>query len=360
MAQIRLNRIAKRFGDDSYAVQPTDLVIGDGEFLSLLGPSGCGKTTTLRMIAGLENPTEGEILFDDTRVDLLPPGKRNVAMVFQNYALYPHLTVRGNLEYPLRKRGVAKAERDQKVSRTAETLHISELLDRRPRQLSGGQQQRVALGRALIRDPQAFLFDEPLSNLDAQLRSVMRTEISRLHNSIRKTMIYVTHDQVEAMTMSDRIVVMYRGNVQQVGTPQEIYARPANRFVASFVGSPSMNFIEGRTAVVDGKPVFLSSDGAVKLGLCPSAARSGERPSVLGVRPEHITVGSGGISAIVSLVEDLGHEKQLVLRIGDCDVRARAAPSVRLDTGERASVGFDPDALHFFDPSGSRIDFRQD
>jgi ABC-type sugar transport system ATPase subunit len=359
MAEIRLNGIAKRFGNDVYALHPTDLTIRNGEFLTLLGPSGCGKTTTLRMIAGLEDPSAGEIHFDEKRIDRLTPGKRNVAMVFQNYALYPHMTVRGNLEYPLKKRGVPQDQRARQVQRTAEILHIGELLERRPRQLSGGQQQRVALGRAMIRDPAVFLFDEPLSNLDAQLRAVMRAELTRLHDEISKTMVYVTHDQLEAMTMSDRIVVLYLGRIQQVGTPKEIYSRPANRFVASFVGTPAMNFIDGRIARDGGDFSVALMDGASAALAVGTAGLEDGRAVVAGVRPEHITIGGGGIPARVTLVEDLGHEAQVSLRVGSSDFIARAPAGIRLGIGETLAIGFEPSAVHLFDPAdGIRIETR--
>ena len=359
MAEIRLKGIAKKFGSDVFALHPTDLVINDGEFLTLLGPSGCGKTTTLRMIAGLEEPTDGEIHFDEKRIDRLAPGKRNVAMVFQNYALYPHLTVRGNLEYPLKKRGVPQEQRTRQVQRTAEILHIGELLERRPRQLSGGQQQRVALGRAMIRDPSVFLFDEPLSNLDAQLRSVMRAELTRLHGEIRKTMVYVTHDQLEAMTMSDRIVVLYLGRIQQVGTPQEIYSRPANRFVASFVGTPSMNFIDASlTGDSNARHLALPVGVSATLDVGSLDLADGQ-PVVAGVRPEHITIGQGGIPATVTLVEDLGHEAQVSFRIDETPFIARAAAGMRARPGDAIEVGFMPAAIHLFDPAtGVRIETR--
>ena len=350
MAEIRLTGLAKRFAGDAFAVHPTDLTVRDGEFLTLLGPSGCGKTTTLRMLAGLEDPTAGTIHFGDTRVDRLAAGRRNIAMVFQNYALYPHLSVRGNLEYPLKKRGVAREERTARVERTAGILHISELLDRRPRQLSGGQQQRVALGRAMIREPEVFLFDEPLSNLDAQLRTVMRTELIRLHTAVGRTMIYVTHDQLEAMTMSDRIVVMLKGRIQQVGPPHEVYARPANRFVASFVGTPAMNLMDGSIREENGASVFATDDGAVRLPL--PGVEAGTRAAI-GVRPEHVRLGDGVIAATVDTVEDLGHEMQFLLRVGNTELRARAPSETRLKVGEPVPISFAPGAVHVFGEDGA-------
>ncbi|MGG5823065.1 ABC transporter ATP-binding protein [Falsiroseomonas sp. HW251] len=348
MTEIRLRGVRKEFPGGAVAVQDLDLTIADGEFLTLLGPSGCGKTTTLRMIAGLEMLSAGEIHFDSERVDRLPPSKRNIAMVFQNYALYPHLTVRGNLEYPLKRRGVPAGERPAMIDRTAKLLHIDELLDRRPRQLSGGQQQRVALGRAMIRDPAVFLFDEPLSNLDAQLRSTMRTELIRLHARLGNTMVFVTHDQLEAMTMSTRIAVMYRGLLQQVGTPAEIYGRPANRFVAGFVGTPAMNFWDA--TLTEG---LLRSAALTDLPLAGVAASG---PVAAGIRPEHILLGEGPATAEVAVVEALGHETLVLLSVGDQEFTVRAPAESALRPGEVVPFALKADRIHLFDPaSGARL-----
>ncbi|UFN49275.1 ATP-binding cassette domain-containing protein [Roseomonas sp. OT10] len=341
MSEIRLEGVQKRYAGGAVAVQGLDLTIAEGEFLTLLGPSGCGKTTTLRMIAGLETLSAGQIRFGAQRVDTLPPAKRNIAMVFQNYALYPHLTVRGNLEYPLRKRGVPTSERQAMIDRTARLLHIDELLDRRPRQLSGGQQQRVALGRAMIRDPAVFLFDEPLSNLDAQLRSVMRAELIRLHARLRRTMVYVTHDQLEAMTMSTRIAVMFKGELQQVGTPAEIYGRPANRFVAGFVGTPAMNFWDATLA--DG---VLRGPALADIAL-PEARGGG--PVLAGIRSEHIALGEGPDRGEVLVVEALGHETLVILSAGGTELTVRAPADLPLRPGEVVPFAVQPGRLHLFD-----------
>ena len=333
MAAIRTEALRKAFPDGTVALRGLDLVVAQGEFLTLLGPSGCGKSTTLRMLAGLEAPTAGRIAFDGVRVDGWGPARRNVAMVFQNYALYPHMTVRGNLEYPLRKRGVPRTERIARVARTAASLHLEPLLNRRPRQLSGGQQQRVALGRAMIRDPSVFLLDEPLSNLDAQLRTAMRAELVRIHRETGCTMVYVTHDQLEAMTMSDRIAVMRGGKLQQVGTPDAIYRAPANRFVAGFVGTPAMNFLPARL-VVAGAP----------------------EDAVAGVRPEHVRLGGPGAWE-VARVEPTGHETLVTVRAPHgAEVVARVPAPFSFHPGAPVDVAFDPGHVHLFDDrTGERL-----
>jgi len=352
MTAITLKGLAKRFGQSNYSLQPTDLTIADGEFLTLLGPSGCGKTTTLRMIAGLESPSEGEIWFGNQRVDVIAPGQRNIAMVFQNYALYPHLTVRGNLAYPLKKRRVPVHEHDGKIGLAAEMLRITELLDRKPRELSGGQQQRVALGRAMIRDPNVFLFDEPLSNLDAQLRTAMRAELMRLHKALGKTMVYVTHDQLEAMTMSDRIVILNGGKIQQVGTPADVYKRPANQFVASFVGTPAINFFDATVSGNTDAACLRTAWGTIQL---KTTSLELGRKVVVGVRPENIVVGQGNIVAQVKLVENLGHEIQLVLRLGYDEFTVRAAPTATVSVGENVAIAIDSEAIHLFEPSSGNL-----
>jgi multiple sugar transport system ATP-binding protein len=355
LTQITLTGVQKKFGADVYAVENLDLVIAKGEFLTLLGPSGCGKTTTLRMIAGLETLTAGEIRFNDKRIDELAPGQRNVAMVFQNYALYPHLNVRGNLEYPLKKRGVPRDQRQTMVAATAKMLQIEELLDRRPRQLSGGQQQRVALGRAMIRDPAVFLFDEPLSNLDAQLRATMRAELVRLHQRLGKTMVYVTHDQLEAMTMSTRIAVMYKGRLQQIDTPAAIYNRPANRFVAGFVGTPTMNFVAGKFVEGQAGLEFKSSLlPAIAVGGL-AGARAGMEVEV-GFRSEHVALGQGTAAAEVSVIEALGHETLVLLTAGADEIVVRTRPDIQLRVGEKTRFDVATDQLHFFAKTdGNRI-----
>ncbi|WP_291296776.1 ABC transporter ATP-binding protein [Elioraea sp.] len=360
MANVVLSNVQKRFADGTIAVHDFSLEVEDGEFLTFLGPSGCGKTTTLRMVAGLETPSAGTIHFGNRRIDDLEPGERNVAMVFQSYALYPHMTVGENLAYPLRKRGVPKPERDTRVAATAKLLQIEPLLARRPKQLSGGQQQRVALGRAIIRDPDVFLLDEPLSNLDATLRAYMRAELVQLHRRIGKTMIYVTHDQVEAMTMSTRIAVMHQGRLQQVGPPSEVYERPLNRFVASFVGTPAINFIDGRISATGDGLAFVG-DGLVfpiadQVG---GAESGGGRPVVAGIRPEDVTIGGGQPGqgdAEVLVVEPLGHETLVVLRVGTSQVVARAPARSDVTPGQRLPFSINRQRVHLFDAAtGDRL-----
>jgi len=289
MGTLTFNDVTKLFGDAA-AVQRVTMEAADGEFVVLVGPSGCGKTTLLRMAAGLERPTSGEILMDGERLNERPPRERNVAMVFQDYALYPHMTVFQNMSFPLEARRMPKAEIRSRVRKVAATIGLGELLDRRPRELSGGQRQRVAMGRAIVREPEAFLFDEPLSNLDAKLRVQMRAEIRQLCKRLGTTSLYVTHDQVEAMTMADRIVVLNAGRVQQIGAPEEVYQRPANRFVAGFIGSPAMNFISGEVARSGEDWALVSGDGQLALP-AQLANRAGTGYVCLGIRPEAFEVG---------------------------------------------------------------------
>src|ERR1700709_2754461 len=286
MANVSINNVGKYYGAVE-VLKGVSVDIADGEFVILVGPSGCGKSTLLRMIAGLEDISSGEVEIGNRVVNDLPPKARDIAMVFQNYALYPHMTVAQNMAFSLKLAHVPKQEIETKVNRAAEILGLQSLLDRHPRQLSGGQRQRVAMGRAIVRDPQVFLFDEPLSNLDAKLRVAMRTEIKELHQRLRTTTVYVTHDQIEAMTMADKIVVMHDGIVEQMGTPLELYDRPANQFVAGFIGSPSMNFISG-SVKSNGSASFEGPNG-VKLPLASAPANSEGQPAVYGVRPEHFT-----------------------------------------------------------------------
>lgn len=332
MGNITLQRVTKTFGE--LAVIPSiDLEIADGEFAVFVGPSGCGKSTLLRLIAGLEDATSGTILIDGEDATALPPAKRGLSMVFQSYALYPHMSVRANIAFPLKMARLPAAEIETKVLAAAKTLNLTDYLDRKPRQLSGGQRQRVAIGRAIVRQPEAFLFDEPLSNLDAALRVQMRLEISELHQALGTTMIYVTHDQVEAMTMADKIVVLNRGNIEQVGSPLDLYRRPDNLFVAGFIGSPKMNFITG--------PV------ATEMGC-----------HTLGVRPEHIVVSaSGGFwSGTVGVAEHLGSDTYLHVHtknLGTLTVRTGG----EILFGHGDTVGLTPDmaSLHKFDDKGRAI-----
>lgn len=343
MATVSLERLTKTFDGGSVAVDDVSLEVADGEFLVLVGPSGCGKTTALRMIAGLEEPTSGRVRIGGRDVTDLAPGARDVAMVFQNYALYPHLTVRENIGFGLRVRRTPRAEMEQKVRAAAELLSIGELLGRRPAQLSGGQRQRVALARAIVREPQVFLFDEPLSNLDAQVRAHTRAELVRLHRELGVTMIYVTHDQVEAMTMAERVAVMHRGRVEQLAPPLALYRRPTSLFVASFIGSPSINRFEGR---VEGERFI----GAVAATVhAPSIARA-----TLAVRPEHLrldTLGDG--MATVTLVEPLGPETlvRVALDAGP-EAIARLDGGCTLAIGARVGVRIAPDAGLVFDERG--------
>ncbi len=342
--EVRFDGVQKAFGD-AFAVRDLNLIIAGGEFVSLLGPSGCGKTTTLRMLAGLEFPTAGDISIGGRVVNDVAPGARDIAMVFQSYALYPHMTVAENIAYPLKKRGVAKAERAVRVAQVAETLQLGTLLARKPRQLSGGQQQRVALGRALVRDPRVFLLDEPLSNLDAKLRSHMRAELVELHRRLGRTFVYVTHDQLEAMTMSDRIAVMHEGVLQQFGTPSDVYERPANLFVAGFIGSPGMSLLRGEAQ--DG----LFQHPAVTLRIDAAG------PMVLGIRPEDVILGTGPFTARIRLVEPTGHEQIVALDLPGGDaLTARAPPDMALRAGDTLAWGLRAQRLHMFDaPKGTRL-----
>jgi len=351
MSSVRLGGIGKIYQDRGrtrVAVEDVNLVIADGEFVVLVGPSGCGKSTTLRMIAGLESISGGELRIGDRVVNDVPAKDRDVAMVFQNYALYPYMTVFENMAFSLKLRGLARGEIDSRVRQAAGVLKIEALLEHRPRQLSGGEQQRVALGRAIVRQPSVFLFDEPLSNLDAKLRVQMRREIARLHRTLGATMIYVTHDQAEAMTLGDRIVVMRDGKVQQVDTPLAVYRAPRNTFVAGFIGSPPMNLIEGEIAS-DGGTHFRGGGGALTIALS-SAVRPG--PVILGVRPEDVhpdPAPGAELRLRVDLVEPLGQELLVYASAGGQDLTVRLPPSAAAQAGQEISLGVDPARLHFFD-----------
>ena len=346
MADVVLFNVNKKFGTFT-AVDELNLDIKQGEFVSLLGPSGCGKTTTLRILAGLEFPTAGEIRIDNRVVNDVVPGQRDIAMVFQSYALYPHMSVDQNIAYPLKKRRVPKTERAAMVAKTADMLQLTPLLHRKPKELSGGQQQRVALGRALVRDPKVFLLDEPLSNLDAKLRGYMRAEIIELHQRLGRTMVYVTHDQLEAMTMSDRIAVMEDGKLQQFAPPQDVYREPANRFVASFIGTPGMNIVDGELHQENGRWVFLSDGLTVDASNIGPDARPG--PAAMGIRPEGLSIGSGPIDGIVRLVERTGHENITVVRVGDeLRMTGRTSPDQIVQAGECIQFSIDANQAHFF------------
>ncbi|MGI5419873.1 ABC transporter ATP-binding protein [Actinomadura luteofluorescens] len=343
MSSIELRQVTKRFGD-TLIVDSVDLTIEDGSFTVLLGPSGCGKTTTLNMISGLEEVSSGEILFDGVEVQDVPPNKRDVAMVFQSYALYPNRSVRENISFALKLRKLPAADITARVAEVADMLSIGALLDRKPRQLSGGQQQRVALARAIVRRPNVFLLDEPLSNLDAKLRADMRISLRELQRELGGTFVYVTHDQGEAMSMADQVVVMNGGVVQQEAPPLDLYRRPANRFVAGFVGTPGMNFVPG---VVDASGSFGHGDWTVPIGWT-GAARDG---LTLGVRPEDVTLEPDGPGAAgrVRLIERLGVEAIVVASFPSGDVIARADPDVDLDAGAPVSMRVRPGKVHLFD-----------
>ena len=360
MAQVVLDHVRKVYDNGYVAVHDATFTVEDGEFMVLVGPSGCGKSTTLRMIAGLEEVTRGDIYIGTRRVNDLPPRDRDIAMVFQNYALYPHMSVYENMAFGLRLRKFPPDEIERRVREAAEILNLTELLDRKPAQLSGGQRQRVAVGRAIVRKPQVFLFDEPLSNLDAKLRTQMRTELAKLHRRLQTTTIYVTHDQVEAMTLGDRLVVMRAGHIQQIDTPLHIYNYPANKFVASFIGSPPMNFIEGRIVREQGLQ-FLSTDRSVHLPLMEKYHQA-LQPHVnhkvtLGIRPEDIYLADQVFSdhpmafaeLVLDVVEPLGSELILYLRSPDYVLIARVAPSALPEEGQVLKVAIDLEKLHFFD-----------
>jgi multiple sugar transport system ATP-binding protein len=346
-AGITLSKLRKAFGS-FVAVNDLDLEIRAGEFVSLLGPSGCGKTTTLRMLAGLEFPSSGSIRFGERVMNNVAPAKRDIAMVFQSYALYPHMTVAENIAYPLRKRGVPKADRARLVASVSKLLQLEPYLARKPRLLSGGQQQRVALGRALVRNPRIFLLDEPLSNLDAKLRAHMRAELIELHHSIGKTMVYVTHDQLEAMTMSSRIAVMHGGNLQQFGTPSEIYERPANVFVAGFIGTPTMTILDADLHHDSGRAE--ARIGSLCLPLEPGHIQQnagGPVPVKLGIRPEDVTVGEG-LPAIAKLVEPTGHESIVLFEVAGATITGRVPAHIRLRSGEAVEVSLRASRFHLF------------
>jgi len=359
VARVQIQSLVKRFGSVA-AVNGIDIDIGDREFLAIVGPSGCGKSSTLRMLSGLEQPTSGRILFGEQDVTGLSADKRDVAMVFQSYALYPHMSVRRNLAFPLENMHMPATEIEARVDSAAKMLGITALLERRPRELSGGQRQRVALGRAIVRDAAVFLFDEPLSNLDAKLRVIMRSELKKLHTELGQTFIYVTHDQAEAMTMADRIAVMANGKVQQLGTPEDIYFRPANRFVAEFMGTPSMNFLAGTlTGEGKGSAFVLAQGGKVVIdGRAPAGVSP--QPATLGVRPESISLvppDKSMLAGTIELVEPLHPDIFVSVDIGGQVVLVRTGSEQRARVGERVGLNFAPDALHLFDSEGDRIDY---
>jgi multiple sugar transport system ATP-binding protein len=358
MAAVEIREVRKSFGAVT-VIHGIDISIGDEEFVVLVGPSGCGKSTLLRMIAGLEQITGGEIAIGGRVVNRLPPKERDIAMVFQNYALYPHMTVRDNMAFSLKLRKADAPTIDGRVQRAADILGLAPYLDRYPRQLSGGQRQRVAMGRAIVRDPQVFLFDEPLSNLDAKLRVQMRTEIKALHQRLRTTSVYVTHDQVEAMTMADRIVVMHDGRVEQIGTPLELYDRPVNLFVAGFIGSPAMNFIDGTLRREDGR-AWIETKEHMMLPVPGNAAGRDGQAVVYGIRPAHLAIagdGADGVKATVQVVEPTGAETFVYAELGATQLCA--VFTERYDFRAGATIRLAPrrDLVHLFDAqSGRKLD----
>ena len=354
MASLSLDGLSRRFGNVT-ALSDVTLRVDDGEFCVLLGPSGCGKSTLLQIVAGLDRQDKGSVLLDGKVVDELPPRERDVAMVFQSYALYPHMTVSQNLGFGLRMRGIAEEQIQHKVQETARLLGIEHLLARKPRQLSGGQRQRVAMGRALVRRPRLFLLDEPLSNLDAQLRINVRLELKRLHTQINTTILYVTHDQVEAMTLGDKVVVMREGRVRQIGTPEMIYDQPADTFVATFVGSPMMNLFEGKV-IREGKYLrFRCNDFSVDVRNLPKDLVG--KTVEIGARPEDIEFGINGKSnlrARVEMLSNAGAEKYVHARLGENTITVKASKDATYNAGEMTSLFIDPDKLHVF-YEGKRI-----
>ncbi|THK39249.1 sn-glycerol-3-phosphate ABC transporter ATP-binding protein UgpC [Ensifer sp. MPMI2T] len=351
MAAVDFVDVRKSFGAFP-VIKGVNIEIEDGEFVILVGPSGCGKSTLLRMLAGLENISAGEIRIGNRVVNSLPPKDRDIAMVFQNYALYPHMTVADNMAFSLMLAGSPKADIDKRVGAAAEILGLSKLLDRYPRQLSGGQRQRVAMGRAIVRDPQVFLFDEPLSNLDAKLRVAMRAEIKELHQRLKTTTVYVTHDQIEAMTMADKIVVMHDGIVEQIGAPLDLYDNPANLFVAGFIGSPAMNMINGRLDPANGN-AFLTEDGTALPVARPAAAANG-RDLVYGLRPEYMALDPNGLPAEIVVIEPTGYETQMIVRLGGSDVTCVFRERVNAKPGETIRLSIDAAHVHLFDAESGR------
>ena len=363
MARVLLKDITKRYPGGVVAVDRFNLEIADTEFIVLVGPSGCGKSTTLRMVAGLEEISDGELYIGDRLVNRVHPKDRDIAMVFQSYALYPHMSVFDNMAFGLKLRKMPKDEIRRRVEEAANILEIGNLLSRKPRALSGGQRQRVAMGRAIVRDPQVFLFDEPLSNLDAKLRVQMRVEISRLHQRLKRTIIYVTHDQVEAMTLANRIVIMDAGILQQAGTPVEVFHHPVNTFVAGFIGSPAMNFVEGEVADEGGEPVFRSE--GVRLRLAPDlrAHLTADRKLQAGFRPQHLEVVTDGaaddplyrMKATVEFVEHMGVEKFLHVNVAEHRLIARAEGTLGVEPGHQLELRVPPERIHLFNASGRNI-----
>lgn len=353
MGSVSIQEVYKAYGRVE-VIKGVSLNIAEGEFVTLVGPSGCGKSTLLRMIAGLEDISAGEIYINNRLVNNLPPKSRDIAMVFQNYALYPHMTVAANMGFAMRLQKQSKGHIKQAVDEAAEVLGLSQLLDRYPKQLSGGQRQRVAMGRAIVRHPQVFLFDEPLSNLDAKLRVQMRSEIKQLHQRLKTTTVYVTHDQIEAMTLADRIVVMNKGIVEQIGEPMELYDRPANLFVANFIGSPSMNIIKGSLSNKNGAFLTTNDGGSLPLSRLPTNRAGSE--VLLGIRPEHLRIDNTGVGCEIKIVEKTGSDTIAVVAIGEETITALFRERIDIQAGQKIGLAAIPQTEHFFNPSdGTRI-----
>ncbi len=346
MAGLRVEGLTKSFNGNR-VIDDVSFEVEEGEFCVLLGPSGCGKTTVLRLIAGLETPDRGRIYIGDKEVTHLSPRERDVAMVFQSYALYPHMTVYENMAFPLRMRKVQREEMEKRVLEAARLLNIAELLGRKPRELSGGQRQRVAIGRAIVRNPSLFLFDEPLSNLDAKLRAAMRIELASLHRRLRATTLYVTHDQVEAMTLGQRIILLDEGRIQQIGTPEDVYERPSNIFVATFVGTPQMNLLKGRIGMRDGRPCFVRKDLLVDLPFGGLEGYEGKEV-VLGIRPEALAEGEGPFSGRVEFIEHLGPERIIYISMDGETLVMRTGSGFSRSIGEGVRLKADPSGMHIF------------
>ncbi len=358
MASVELKKVNKRFGNVE-VINSIDLKIEDGSFCALLGPSGCGKSTLLRMIAGLEQVSEGQIFIDENEVTFTPPAQRKVAMVFQSYALYPHLTVRKNISFSMSLAGMSKQIQNQRADQVAKMLQLESLMDRRPAELSGGQRQRVAIGRALVREPEVFLFDEPLSNLDALLRVQMRLELAKLHLDLKTTMIYVTHDQVEAMTLADKIIVLDKGKISQAGTPLELYNNPQNKFVASFIGSPAMNFIDATANVANGKELNVQFSGGSKLSIArQNFAALGESNQVdIGVRPEHLHLTdadnkSASIVGTTTVIEQLGNSTYVYVDTPAGQLIVQGAGNLQIASGTTVGIAIDTNSVKIFGADG--------
>lgn len=348
MANLILKDLSKSYEKEKKVLDNISLEVKDREFCVLLGPSGCGKSTMLRLIAGLDSQDSGSVFIGDKEVSHLTPKERNIAMVFQTYALYPHMNVFENMSFSLKMRNTPGAEIEKKVRDAARMLDIAELLNRKPRELSGGQRQRVAIGRAIVRDPELFLFDEPLSNLDAKLRSAMRIELAGIHKKLEKTIIYVTHDQIEALTLGEKIVLIDQGKIQQIGTPTEVYDRPANIFVATFIGSPRMNLVKGRLHITDNRLRFLSDAFSFDMEMNEKLVGFEGIELILGVRPESLVIGEGPIHGAVEFVEHLGAENIVYIKAGDEKLIARTSAEKNFSLGEKIDISFQEGNIHLF------------